>query len=142
MNWGKGIILGMLLFMTFIVCMCLYMFNIPADDYDHQYYEKGLNFDKDYASEKLVVTDKAQPLITQLNHQITIEFKQPAFGTIKLINPLGKSKDVVFALNTGTDTRAVIPLKSLTRGRRAIRIEWSSDKKDYLFQKDIDIDGN
>ncbi len=41
MNWGKGIITGMIIFMLFILSMCIYMFRMPADEYDHQYYEKA-----------------------------------------------------------------------------------------------------
>jgi hypothetical protein len=139
MNWGKGLVIGMLLFVTFIVSMGFYMFNMPADDYDHQYYEKGLDFNKDYDREKQVVTDKAQPLIKQLNGEVTIEFTQPAAGTIKFVNPLGKSKDLVFSLNTGKTT--TIPADKLTTGRWAIRLDWNSQGKDYLYQQDVFING-
>lgn len=131
----------MLLFIGFIVSMSCYMFSMPADDYDHQYYEKGLSFNKDYAKEKQVVTDKTQPVIEQLNGEISIEFKQPAIGTIKLINPLGKSKDLVFPLNTNRGTHATIPLNKLTTGRWAIRIDWNSEGKCYLYQQDLYING-
>lgn len=143
MNWGKGIILGMLLFMGFIISMAVYMLNMPTDDYDHQYYEKGLNYNKDYAKEMQVVTDNARPVFKQLNHQITIQFTQPAVGTVRFINPLGKSKDVLFKLDTGTGTGAALPLNILAGGRWAVRMEWSSgNNKQYLFQQDINVNGN
>ena len=141
MNWGKGLVIVMLLFIVFIVSMSYYMFSMPADDYDHQYYEKGLAFNADYAKEKQVVTDNAQPVISQLNGEISISFKQPAVGTIKLINPLGKSKDLVFPLNTNSSTRAAVPLNLLTTGRWAVKIDWSSGGKNYLNQQDIYING-
>ena len=141
MNWGKGLVIGMLLFIGFIVSMSFYMFSMPADDYDHQYYEKGLNFNKDYAKEKQVETDMAQPVIKQLNGELSVEFIQPAAGTIRLINPLGKSKDRMFLLNTNAGTRASIPLNKLSAGRWAIRIDWNSGNKGYLFQKDLYIHG-
>ena len=141
MNWGKGIVLGMALFMAFIISMCVYMFNMPADDYDHQYYEKGLNFNGDYDRELQVVKDKAQPLITQSSTGIAIGFKQPAVGVIKFVNPLGKSKDLVFPLNTGAGNQISIPAKKLSPGRWGVNIEWSSSNKNYLYQQDVFING-
>ena len=141
MNWGKGLVMVMLLFIGFIVSMSIYMFSMPADDYDHQYYENGLNFNKDYAKEKQVETDRAQPVIKQNNGELSVAFIQPATGTIRLINPLGKSKDLMFLLNTNTGTRASIPLNKLSTGRWAIRIDWNSGNKGYLYQKDLYING-
>jgi nitrogen fixation protein FixH len=141
MNWGKGLVIVMLLFIGFIVSMSCYMFSRPADDYDHQYYEKGLNFNKDYAKEKQVETDMAQPVIKQYNGELSVEFIQPAIGTIKLINPLGKSKDLIFPLNTNTGTQASIPLNRLTTGRWNIRIDWKSGNKGYLYQQDLYVNG-
>jgi hypothetical protein len=141
MNWGKGLVIGMLLFITFIVSMSVYMFNMPVDDYDHQYYEKGLNFNKDYAKEEQVITDKAQPIIEQLNGEISIEFKQPAVGTIKFINPLGQNKDLIFPLNTGGGNNAIIQLGKLTAGRWNVRIDWSSINKGYLYQHNLYVHG-
>jgi hypothetical protein len=141
MNWGKGLVIGMLLFIGFIVSMSCYMFNMPTDDYDHQYYEKGLNFNKEYAKQRQVLIDKAQPLIEQLNGQISVDFKQPAIGTIKLINPLGKTKDLLFTLNTRDGARAAIPLNKVTPGRWSINIDWSSGNKDYLYQQELYING-
>jgi nitrogen fixation protein FixH len=141
MNWGKGLVIVMLLFIGFIVSMSFYMFSMPADDYDHQYYEKGLNFNKDYAKEKQVETDRAQPIIKQHNGELSVAFIQPAIGTIKLINPLGKSKDLMLPLNTNTGTQASIPLKKLTTGRWSIRIDWKSANKGYLYQQNLYING-
>jgi nitrogen fixation protein FixH len=141
MNWGKGIVLGMSLFMAFIISMSVYMFNLPEDDYDHQYYEKGLNFDHDYARERQAVVDKAQPLITQVAGAISIEFKQPAIGAIRFANPLGKSKDVAFNINTGTGANTTIPASKLPAGKWAITIEWRSGAKNYLYQQQLFING-
>jgi nitrogen fixation protein FixH len=141
MNWGKGLVIVMILFMGFIISMSIYMFHMPADDYDHQYYEKGLNFNKDYAKEKQVVTDRAQPVVKQQNSELSIDFTQPAIGVIKLINPLGKSKDLMFPVDTKTGIHTSIPLNRLTAGRWAIQIDWESGSKGYLYHQDLYING-
>jgi hypothetical protein len=141
MNWGKGLVIGMGLFMAFIISMCVYMFNMPADDYDHQYYEKGLNFNRYYNREQQVVKDNSQPLIKQSTTSITIQFKQPAVGVIKFVNPLGKSKDLTFSLNTSTGNTISIPANKLAPGKWGVKIEWSSNTRDYLYQQDLFING-
>ncbi|OOQ58739.1 FixH family protein [Mucilaginibacter pedocola] len=141
MNWGKKLIIGMILFMGFIMSMSVYMFNLPADDYDHQYYEKGLNYNRDYDRERLVIADNAQPLITQNQTAIGVAFKEPAVGVIKFVNPLGKNKDLTFPVNTGASNAINIPADKLSAGRWDVKIEWSSNAKNYLYQKGLFVNG-
>jgi len=103
MNWGKGIIIGMALFMAFILCMCIYMFRMPADEYDHQYYEKGLNFDKDYDRERQVYKDHAIPLISISGKELTVTFVHPANGSIRFIRPSSEALDKTFKITTGNN---------------------------------------
>ena len=48
MNWGKGLVIGLGLFMSFIVFLVVMMLNTPEDSFDKNYYEKGLAYDLDY----------------------------------------------------------------------------------------------
>jgi len=48
MNWGTKLVIGMLSFMSFIVVLAVLMFNSNADPLvDEDYYEKGLNYDRE-----------------------------------------------------------------------------------------------
>jgi len=136
MNWGKGIILGMAIFVLFIVGLCVYMLASPADDFDHQYYEKGLNFDHDYAREQQVVKDHAQPLIQFTGEQLKITFSQSANGTVKFTRPSSSLSDRTFPI---THTELDIPLKSLATGEWQLTFEWTSNKKAYLFYQEVYI---
>lgn len=139
MNWGKGIITGMIIFMLFILSMCLYMFRMPADEYDHQYYEKGLSFDKDYDREQQVSKDHARPMISQQGQALLLVFKVPATGQIKLIRPSSQALDKVFPISSDAAGRACIDLKTVKAGRWQLILEWQSDHKSYLFHQEIDI---
>lgn len=139
MNWGKGIILGMSLFMLFILLMCFKMFSLPADEYDHHYYEKGLNFDKDYAREKQVVMDHAQPVIRVSGSDIRLAFQQEAHGTARLVRPSSEALDKSFALNTDEKGLTALPLIQITKGRWHIVLEWVSGGKKYLYEKEVDL---
>ncbi|MEO6148744.1 MAG: FixH family protein, partial [Mucilaginibacter sp.] len=80
MNWGKGLIIGMSIFMLFIIAMVIAMFNQPADDYDAQYYEKGLSYDTTFNKERQVITDNAKPVLTIENNVLIIVFTAAAKG--------------------------------------------------------------
>jgi hypothetical protein len=139
MNWGKGIIIGMGLFMLFIIFMCVKMFSLPADEYDHHYYEKGLNFDKDYVKERQVVTDKAQPLIRVVGREVNIAFAEPARGTATFVRPSSEALDKTFTIRTDPEKTTVISVGSLAKGRWHIVLAWESNRKNYLYEKEVDL---
>lgn len=139
MNWGKGIIGGMVLFMLFIISMCVYMFMIPEDGYDHQYYEKGLNFDKDFNKEQQVQQDHAQPLIEVSGKTVSITFMKPAAGTIKFVRPASEALDNVIKLDSTSGQRIDIPVQRLATGRWQLVLNWESGHKAYLYQQEIYI---
>ncbi len=137
MNWGKGIVFGMAAFVIFIVGMCIYMVSSPTDSFDHEYYEKGLDFDHDYNREQQVVKDHAQPSILQVGDtKMEFTFAEPAKGTIKFMRPSSASSDKIYEINSA---KADIPLASLAAGEWQLVFEWTSNKKAYLYQKEIYI---
>jgi nitrogen fixation protein FixH len=139
MNWGKGIITGMVLFMIFILAMCLYMFRMPADEYDHQYYEKGLNFDKDFDKERQVYKDHAQPAVNIAGKDLTITFVASAVGTVRFVRPSSEVMDKIFQLNTDGSKAKMLSVSSLVPGQWQMVLEWKSSNKFYLYQKEIFI---
>ncbi|RFZ89947.1 hypothetical protein D0C36_23925 [Mucilaginibacter conchicola] len=141
MNWGKGIVIGMVAFVSFIVSLSFCMFKQPADDYDKQYYEKGLAFDKDYLRERKVITDHAQPLIKQGKGFITIRFVKPATGTIRFISNLGRNKDRVFELITDADNVVTIRADRLITGQYNATLNWVSESNEYLYKQELYVNG-
>ncbi len=139
MNWGKGIIAGMAAFMLFILSMCIYMFNAPADDYDHQYYEKGLSFNKDHSREEQVNKDHAEPVISQNNNQLMIAFTQPVTGKVSFMRPSDKAMDRSFKLESGAGKSAEIDLQGMAKGPWQLTFEWESEHKAYLYHKEVYI---
>jgi len=139
MNWGKGIITGMIVFMLFILSMCVYMFASPTDEYDHQYYEKGLNFNKDYDREQQVTKDHAQPSIQQIDSELVLRFTKPVKGKIAFVRPSNQKMDKSFKLETAEENIVEIPTTTLSTGQWQLVLEWETDHKSYLYQHEIYI---
>lgn len=129
----------MIVFMLFILSMCVYMFMAPADEYDHQYYEKGLSFDHDYAREHQVTIDGAQPIIRQNGKTIELKFTTPIAGNIRFIRPSSEALDQTFPLNSDGKNSVTIPLSKIKTGQWQMVMEWKGNHKDYLYQQKIYI---
>lgn len=139
MNWGTKLVLGMGLFMAFIITLVVIMFRSNSDDLvDSNYYEKGIEYDKDYIRKNQVVKDKAEPEII-VNEDLKIVFKSPVSGTIRFIHPSDKSNDRTMQINSGAANEIRLPLNNFTKGHWKIILEWESSGKSYLYDKSIII---
>jgi hypothetical protein len=139
MNWGKATIVILTVFVLFIGGMSFYMFRAPKDDYDHQYYENGLNFDRDYNREAQVVKDHAQPLIVLNGNKIKFTFAEHVKGKIKFMRPSDNLLDKAFTLNSDTGREQEISLDKFPSGQWQLVMEWESNHKAYLYHKEIYI---
>lgn len=129
----------MALFMSFIITLAVLMIRSDSDDLvDTNYYEKGIEYDKDYVRKNQLIKDNAEPEIS-VNDQLTIIFKSPAMGSIRFIHPSDKTKDSTMNINSGTGLQVDFPLDGLRKGHWKIYLEWESNGKSYIFEKNIII---
>jgi len=140
MNWGTKIIIGLAVFMTFIVVLGLLMVNSKKDALvDNDYYEKGIAYNKDYDRKEQVNTDHAKPEINITSTAIVLTFKQSATGTIKLMRTADKTLDQVVSFETDSANRVKIPSSALIKGSWRLIADWTSEEKTYLYQQEITI---
>ncbi|GAA4310049.1 hypothetical protein GCM10023149_04610 [Mucilaginibacter gynuensis] len=137
MNWGKGIVIGMVCFMLFIIVMVVAMFSQPADDYDKQYYEKGLAYDKDYKRAQQVIKDKAQPVIEFKGAEALIHFRTPVKGQVTFARPSDRNMDEKYDLDVDSENTAHIPLTRLKTGQWQLTFEWTANNNQYLYKKEV-----
>jgi hypothetical protein len=115
------------------------MFLSPADEYDHQYYEKGLTFNQTYNKEKQVITDHAQPIIQVSEGFVKLTFASAAKGKITFQRPSNNLLDTVYQLDSGVGKTIDIPIGSMAKGQWQLVFDWKSDNKSYLYQKEVFI---
>ncbi|WP_432713395.1 FixH family protein [Pedobacter sp.] len=138
MNWGTKLIIGMLTFMTFIGVLATLMITSTDDALvDNDYYEKGINYNKDYDKKENVKTDKAAPAVSIVNNQLVLTFSQAAEGSVKLIRTANKKMDQQLVLKTDTAHQFQIPLADKAHGLWKLEVEWSSLDKTYLYDKEV-----
>ena len=137
MNWGTKLGIGMALFISFIVTLGVLMIRSNSDDLvDTDYYEKGIAYDKDYNRKVQMNKDHAEPEITS-NDSLKIVFKRPATGKIRFIHPSDKTMDRIQDIVSGEGNQVELPLSEITKGQWKLHLEWESDGKAYLYEKEL-----
>lgn len=142
MNWGTKLVLGMAVFMSFIIGMVVYMFKQHGNDalVEDNYYEKGINYDKEYNAKSNTLNDGATPEIKQNESQLIIQLKDAADYQLTLMRPSAKEKDVKNSGKTiGDENLIIIETGNLDKGLWLLKLQWQFNGKDYLFTEDIKI---
>lgn len=136
MNWGKGIILGLAAFMTFVIVLVVMMFKSSDDSYDKDYYEKGLNYDEVYTQKKNVLEDETAPDVKIGDEFITVNFLSVDSGKVLFYRPSDKRLDKTFALS---GKQLEVSVQDLSKGDWRMIAEWYSGGKPYRYEKNIFI---
>lgn len=131
MNWGKGIILGMIVFMGFIISLVVFMIRSSDDNYDKDYYEKGINYNLEFKEKQQVIEDSIIPQLNLSNQVLDIKFKQAEKGIIYLKRPSNGNLDR--QLNF-VGKKVYIPLNKLKKGHWQIVINWYWHQKKYYYE--------
>lgn len=140
MNWGTKIVLGLAAFMSFIIVLAVIMFNSKNDALvDNDYYEKGINYNQVYNRKEQVTLDHARPDVTILPEYLSLTFKQQSSGTIRLMRTADKKMDRVFPFESNENLLVNIPAAGLHTGPWRLIIEWVSNGKSYLDEREIII---
>lgn len=142
MNWGTKIVLGMAVFMLFIIGMVVYMFRVHGNDtlVDEDYYEKGINYDEEYNANQNVITDKAEPKITISESQIIIQLKDSADYNLTLTRPSTKRDKLADSGATVSDANLIIINRlNMHSGIWYLELKWTSNAKKYQLKKSITL---
>ncbi len=142
MNWGTKIVLGMIAFMLFIIGMVVYMFKSHGNDalVEEDYYEKGINYDKEYDAKKNTLDDNATPIIKITDSQIVIQLKDAADYQLFMLRPSAIKEDVrVNGKTIGENHLITLKKSNLARGLWSMQLAWQVGGKEYLYKKDITL---
>ena len=141
MNWGKKVMLGMGLFMVFIACLGAIMIMKSGDDalIDNNYYEKGQAFDVDYNKKQRAIDDLVVPTININDAGVTITFPVPVSYKLNCRRLSDSGMDKNFEGSTNEDRNIQLQKGDLEPGPWLLRIEYTANAKNYLFEGEIDM---
>lgn len=146
MNWGKGIVIAFVLFITFIL---YFVFKVQSDtDYDHEmvtedYYRKEVGYqaqlDKSQNAydlkEKVTVTIKSEGLL--ISFPTDFDYAKIE-GKVSLYRPSSQKLDFEIPISLSS-SNLLIPKTKLTGGRWDISVDWSYQGKGYLNKEKVNL---
>lgn len=142
MNWGKGITIFMLAFMTFIGSMVYIAFTKNADLVRDDYYENELAFDQT-KDEKANYTALENPIHIEKN-ELGVNFIYPSEmnaekgGKIAFYRPDQKKYDCEFEIQMSEDHIQRLAYSNFRDGYYDVSIRWTdANDKTYIFESNI-----
>jgi hypothetical protein len=143
-NWGTGIIIAFVCFISFIMYFVISMnFN---DKYNHDlvtedYYKVELGFQNDINKQKNANALEENITYTKTSEGLLLKFPQvldskKITGKVFLYRPSNKQLDFETPISL-SEPYLLVPDKRLLDGRWNITIDWQYNGKSYLYKKSI-----
>lgn len=144
MSWGTGIVLAIISFIGFILYFVISMSTDEKYSYDlvtEEYYKTELDFQHQLDKEKNSDNLSAKITVEKTSEGLIVEFPsdlepQNIKGKLFLYRPSNKRLDNEIPLSLSSN-QLLVPDESLVGGRWNIIVDWSYNKEDYYFKKEI-----
>ncbi|SFW42932.1 FixH family protein [Cellulophaga fucicola] len=143
-NWGTGIVLAFLAFISFILYFVIRMNSENRAKHDlvtEEYYKAELGYQKELndATNAYKLTNKL--VVEKTEGGLLIEFPKDQdynkiTGNVSLYRPSNKQLDFNLPISL-SKTHLLIPDKRLLDGRWDIKITWQYNKEEYLHKQSI-----
>mgnify|MGYP001143220617 FL=1 len=142
-NWGTGIVIAIIAFMSFIMYFVISMSTDHKFSHDlvtDNYYQKELEFqDQIDATKNAKLLDEDVKIVkSEKGLQIYFPkiFENEMEGKVFLYRPSNKQLDFEIPISI-TDNYLLVPEKSLLDGRWNISVKVTHNNKEYYFSKEI-----
>jgi hypothetical protein len=140
MNWGRGIILAMALFMGFILFLVVNIMLHTVDLESEDYYKKEINYEQEITAMKnfnavnsrIGVSSNTEFVVFQLPEKTKITEVE-----IHFFRPNNTKLDKLFQVN-GTKTY-LVPKTTLEKGNYSIQLHFKHNQKPCLQKEEITI---
>ena len=144
LNWGTGIVIVIIAFMSFIMYFVMAISTNKGYDYDlvsEKYYQQELEFQEQIDAEKNAQLLKENISVEKTEEGLKIYFPKEFStseikGKVFLYRPSNKQLDFEIPISI-SNTYLLVPEKRLLDGRWDISVFWKYKDKDYLFKKEL-----
>jgi nitrogen fixation protein FixH len=145
-NWGKGIVVAIVLFMSFIL---YFVFKVQSDSkYDNelvveQYYQKEQTFEREMMKEQNAQNLAENVLLTNEASAIKVTFPKDydyskITGKVSFYRPSSQKLDFEIPISLASPY-LLIPKNNLADGRWDISIDWSYEGVNYLNKEIVNL---
>ena len=144
-NWGTGLVIGMVAFITFIMYFVVTMMSSSEFDHDlvvEDYYKAELHYQEDIDAEENALALDGKVRVEKRGTKLVVFFPEiidlkKMDGDVNLYRPSNKKLDFSISFSEIKNREFEIPEDLLVRGRWNVKVTWKNDDMDYLFKKEI-----
>lgn len=144
-NWGTGIFIVIVTFFLAIIAFFIFISNLDINLVEDNYYEKELVYQEriDKISNTSSLFGKIK--VMQEPGVLIIQFPQPdsSFtpeGSITFYRPSDPEKDFSIPLKFNEDSRQVLDITGVVKGKWIIKMDWKMGGKEYYFEESVFIE--
>lgn len=143
-NWGTGIVIGMLSFMSFILYLVItmstdknYSHDLVTDDYyaKEMVYQNEINAETNTNNLKEKIISKRTDAGWLITFPKELKY-QDINGSIFLYRPSNQKLDFESKINLSSN-ELLIPNTNLIDGRWNIIIDWTYEGESYMYKEEI-----
>lgn len=142
-NWGVGITIVIIAFMTFILSFVYKAANTSNDLTSEDYYEQEINYQETIDAKSNAVNLKDDFKFTQSADYFIIAFPESVTGieegNVHFYRPEDADKDKHFKLELSNGMMA-FPKSNLIAGGYQVKVYWTNAGKHYLIEEKISIE--
>ena len=143
-NWGTGIVIAIVAFMSFILYFVITMSTNKSYKYDlvtEKYYQQELGFQNEINAENNALALKEKVTVKRVKEGLQIVFpkefsSKEIKGKVFLYRPSNKQLDFEIPISL-TNAYLLVPEKRLLDGRWNIKIAFKDNNKEYLIKKEF-----
>lgn len=143
-NWGTGIVLAFVAFISFILYFVVRMSTDNSANHDlvtEEYYKQELAYQNEIDASKSALEMQAKLKFVKSKEGMTIFFPEKfdpeqITGTVSLYRPSNKHLDIDFPISL-SKTHLLIPDNSLVDGRWDITVKWQYQGKTFLHKEKL-----
>ena len=144
-NWGTGLVIGMLAFISFIMYFVVTM--MTSKDFDHDlvvedYYKEELHYQDDIDAERNALALKDKLKFNRNGNSFFLTFPldmklSELKGSLSMYRPSNKLLDFKIPLEDLQNHELEIPKDKLVDGRWNVIVSWNYLGKEYLYKEEI-----
>ncbi|WP_405267795.1 FixH family protein [Cellulophaga sp. Ld12] len=143
-NWGTGVVIAFVCFISFILFFVIRMNMDDKANHDlvtEEYYREEIGYQKEIDAVKNANHNSKKISLQKTTEGLEISFPEnlnnkEIKGTVSLYRPSNKHLDFDFPISL-SDSHLLVPDKRLLEGRWDIKISWKYQNEEYLHKEKI-----
>jgi nitrogen fixation protein FixH len=139
LHFGHYLVIGMAIYMSYIIFLSTKMLSSSTELVAPDYYEKSMQHDlkQQKVSNYKLLTQKPQITITET--EVKVQFAEKALGKMTIYRPSEKGFDKNLELVTNEQFETIIPKADFKKGYSKLKLDWSNGEKDFYTELDVVI---